>query len=70
MPDQKYKPQITFRFRGLMVQCFNSIPKFTDKSGSLTRRLIMIPFRKCFTGHMKEYIKDDFLKKRDFGIYL
>lgn len=66
----KYKMPVTFRFRGLMVECVNSLPKFSDKSESLTRRLLMIPFEKCFTGRERTYIKSDYLKRQDVLEYV
>lgn len=66
----KFKKPMTFRFRGLMVQCVNSLPRFSDKSESLSRRLLMIPFEKCFTGRERKYIKSDYLKRPDVLEYV
>lgn len=66
----KFKKPVTFRFQGLMVQCVNNLPKFSDKSESLTRRLLMVPFEKCFTGRERKYIKADYLKKPEVLEYV
>ena len=68
--DCKFQKPITFRFRGLMVQCINSMPRFKDKTASLARRLLMIPFDKCFTGQAREYIKEDYLKRTEVLEYV
>ena len=59
--NRKYRSPIKFRFPGLMVQCINGLPKIKDKSNSLYRRQIIVPFTKCFTGRERKYIKDEYL---------
>ena len=66
----KYKKPVAFRFRGLMVQCVNSLPKFSDRSDSLARRILMVPFEKCFTGQERKYIKADYLKRPEVLEYV
>lgn len=64
--NRKYKAPVSYRFQGFMVQCVNKILKVRDKTGSLARRLLYIPFDKCFVGaHTTErkYIKHDYLKR-------
>ena len=39
--NRKFKTPITIRFKGLMVQCINDLPKFGDKSESLYRRFCL-----------------------------
>lgn len=68
--DRKFKEPITIRFHGLMVQCVNDYPKFLDKSESLYRRFLMIPFLKCFTGQERKYIKSDYLHRPDVLEYV
>ncbi len=46
--NRKYKPAIDCRFQGMIVQCINALPKFDDSSESIYRRLMVIPFEKCF----------------------
>jgi len=66
----KYKTPITYHFKGLMVQCVNDLPRFTDKSESLYRRFLMIPFDKCFTGSERKYIKSDYLARQEVLEYV
>lgn len=54
--NRKNRMPISLIFRGLMVQCVNALPKVGDKSESLYRRFLMIPFEKCFTGQERKYI--------------
>lgn len=66
--NRKYKVPVSFRFRGFMVQCVNKILKVRDKTGSLARRLMYIPFDKCFVnGDLPErkYIKHDYLHRKE-----
>lgn len=59
----KFKPIISVSFRGMMIQCLNSLPKIKDKSNSLLRRMIFVPFNKSFIGREKKYIKDDYIAR-------
>ena len=53
----------TAKFKGLIVQCCNALPKVSDKTGSFWRRLCFIPFEKAFkAGEEDKYVKDVFLK--------
>lgn len=68
--NRKYRKPIAFRFNGFMVQCVNELPKIKDKSESLYRRQLFIPFTKCFTGHERKYIKSDYLHRKDVLEYV
>lgn len=68
--NRKFKTPIAFRFRGLMVQCVNSLPRVQDKSGSFYRRQLIVPFTKCFTGVERKYIKAEYLKRQDVLEYV
>lgn len=68
--NRKHRVPVTFRFRGHMVQCVNSLPLISDKSDSLYRRLLLIPFDKCYTGIERRYIKDDYLNRREVLEYV
>lgn len=68
--NRKNEKPISIRFRGLMVQCVNELPRVKDKSDSLYRRLLLVPFTKCFTGHERKYIKDDYLCQPDVLEYV
>ena len=68
--NRKYKPAIDCRFQGMIVQCINALPKFDDSSESIYRRLMVIPFEKCFTGQERKYIKDDYLNRKEVLEYV
>ena len=68
--NRKNKTAIPFQFWGLMIQCFNELPRIKDKSGSLYRRCLFIPFDKCFSGQERKYIKDDYLKRPEVLEYV
>ena len=63
--NRKFKKPIAYQFRGFMVQCINGMPKVRDKSDSFYRRQLFVPFRKCFTGVARTYIKDDYIHRKD-----
>lgn len=63
--ERKNKDPFTFTFRGFVVECTNDIPKFQDKSNSLARRILLIPFDKSFAGRERKYIKSDYLLRDD-----
>lgn len=68
--NRKFMKPITIQSHCFMVQCCNELPRFRDKSSSLTRRLLIVPFTKSFTGHEKKYIKNDFLHRQDVLEYV
>ena len=68
--NRKHQKAITIQFKGLMVQCINDLPKFGDRSDSLYRRFLLVPFNKCFTGQERKYIKDDYLNRQDVLEYV
>lgn len=59
--NRKYKNAVRYRFNGIIVFCVNSAPKVHDKTGSLYRRLLVVPFDHCFTGVERHYIKDEYM---------
>lgn len=60
--EAKYKQPFWISWSGFMVQCINALTiRSRDKSGSLTRRYLMVPFTKNFTVGERKYIKDDYL---------
>lgn len=61
---------LSFRFRGFMVQCINELPRMKDKSDSFYRRQLFVPFNKSFTGIAREYIKDDYVRRKDVLEYV
>lgn len=68
--NRKYRSPISVRFRGLMTQCVNELPRVKDKSNSFFRRQLFIPFTKCFTGVEKPYIKNDYLHRKEVLEYV
>lgn len=68
--NRKFKTPIAFQFHGFMVQCLNEMPRIKDKSDSFYRRQLFVPFKKCFTGAERKYIKQDYLHRRDVLEYV
>ena len=68
--NRKYRMPITIKFDGLMIQCINDMPKFGDKTDSLYRRLLLIPFEKTFVNCDREYIKEEYLNKKEVLEYV
>jgi len=68
--NRKFKQGITYKFHGFMVQCMNEMPRVKDKSDSFARRQLFIPFTKCFTGHERKYIKNDYLRRPEVLEYV
>ena len=57
--------------RGLCVFCANELPSSKDKSESLYRRFILIPFRKRYVGaDENKAIKNDYLKRPEVLAYV
>lgn len=63
--DRKFRQPLSFRFRGLIVQCFNEFPRVKDRTPSFLRRILLVPMTKCFTGCERKYIKTDYLCRPD-----
>ena len=53
-----------------MVQCLNELPKIRDRSDSIYRRQLFIPFRKWFGDCERKYIKEDYLQRKDVLEYV
>ena len=68
--NRKFKTPIAYQFYGFMVQCLNEFPRIKDKSDSFYRRQLFIPFDKCFTGHERRYIKNDYLHREEVLEYV
>lgn len=68
--NRKFKKPIAYQFRGFMVQCVNEMPRVKDKSESFYRRQLFIPFKKCYTGMERRYIKDDYLNRPEVLEYV
>lgn len=69
--DVKYGPMVETKGRGLCVFCVNELPSSKDKSESLYRRFIPIPFLKRYVGaDENKAIKDDYVKRREVLEYV
>lgn len=68
--NRKFKRPVNYQFRGFMVQCINDLPRSKDKSESIYRRQLFIPFEKWFGGTERKYIKDDYLRRQDVLRYV
>lgn len=66
----KYQNPVQYIFKGLIIECLNDLPKFSDKTDSLYRRQLFVPFDKCFTGIERPYIKDQYMKNKDVLEYV
>ena len=50
---RKYLPDLTMTFPGFAVECVNELPRMADKTDSIYRRIIPIPFNKSYTNVKK-----------------
>lgn len=66
----KNKDSYFARQRGVNVQCVNDLPTFKSKGGNMLRRMIIVPFRSCFTGVERPYIKRDYMARQDVLEYV
>lgn len=68
--NRKFKKPVSYQFFGFMVQCLNEFPRIRDRSESLYRRQLFIPFDKCYTGSERPYIKGDYLSRPEVLEYV
>lgn len=70
--ERKHKDPYNARFEGVMIQCVNDFPTTRDKSASLARRQLFVPFRNWFGGDgvERKYIKDDYLARPEVLRYV
>lgn len=68
--NRKFKEPRTVRFRGFMTQCVNAYPRLRDRSESMYRRLLVVPFDKRFEGCERKYIKNDYLHRKEVLEYV
>lgn len=66
----KFQQPKKYRFRGLIIECINEILRFKDKTGSMARRELIIPFSKSFTGAERKYIKSDYIARTEVLEYV
>lgn len=68
--NRKYKDPTAYQFFGFMVQCLNESPQIRDRSESLYRRQLFVPFNKSFTGVERGYIKSDYIARDEVLEYI
>lgn len=69
--NRKYEKGVSFKFKGTNIQMFNGLPKTKDKTGSLYRRIILLPFLKSFTDNgERTYIKNEYMYRQDVLEYV
>lgn len=68
--EPKFRNPISMTWTGIMVQCLNGFPRVRDRSQSFLRRLLFVPFDKCFQGVERRYIKSDYLARTDVLEYV
>lgn len=68
--DVKNKQPKNCRFRGLIIECVNEILRFKDKTGSMARRELIVPFSKSFTGTERKYIRTDYIYRTEVLEYV
>lgn len=66
----KFQQPKKYRFKGLIIECVNEILRFKDKTGSIARRELIVPFSKSFTGAERKYIKTDYIARTDVLEYV
>lgn len=59
-----------YRFKGLIIECVNEILRFKDKTGSMARRELIVPFSKSFTGAERKYIRTDYISRTEVLEYV
>lgn len=68
--ERKYADSVEMTFEGLVVQCINKLPKITDISHSLIRRLMIVPFKQQYAGKENRMIKEDYVHRSDVLEYV
>lgn len=69
--NRKFEKPLTIKYYGTNIQMMNGLPRTQDKTGSLYRRLLIVPFTKSFTDNgERKYIKDDYIKRTEVLEYV
>lgn len=69
--DRKFEKPLTIQFHGTNIQMMNGLPRVKDKTDSFTRRLIIVPFLKCFTNNgERTEIKRDYVGRPEVLEYV
>lgn len=62
----KFQQPVSFRYFGTCVSCWNSLPRFSDKTGSMSRRFLIVPMTKKFDDITKDpEIKNELIADPD-----
>ncbi|MGJ9705161.1 DNA primase family protein [Actinotignum sp. GS-2025b] len=71
MMDRKNRDSIQVKGRGLSVFCLNELPSSRDKTESLYRRFLAVPFKRRYVdGDKNPLIKSDYLKRPEVLDYV
>lgn len=71
MMDRKNRDSIQVKGRGLSVFCLNELPSSRDKTESLYRRFLAVPFKRRYVDEDKNpLIKSDYLKRPEVLDYV
>lgn len=69
--DRKNRNAVQIKGRGLSVFCLNELPQSQDKTKSLYRRFVPVPFKRRYMGSEKNpLIKSDYLKRPEVLDYV
>ncbi len=68
--NAKFKDPITYRFKGLIFQPLNDIPRFKDGTHSMFRRWLFVPMMQNFSGVERPEIKADYLGRQEVLEYV
>ena len=68
--EAKGKDAYPMQVRMLNIQMLNGTLLTRDKSNSIYRRLLIVPFTHTFTGYERPYIKHDYMDRTDVKEYI
>ena len=70
--ERKFKGNTSYQPHLFIVESFNEIPRFRDRSPALERRIILLDFPHAFhaEGNEKPYIKNDYLQRKNVREFL
>lgn len=68
--NRKYEKVVRMGFSGLIVQNCNEKPRMRDRTDSLARRILLVPFDKNFLGAENKDIKGDYLRRPEVLEYV
>lgn len=69
---QLYHMPFPWQYRGILVQQCNDIPRFADRTDSLTKTLILAPFQKSisYVTESMRHIKEDYVLREEVAEWL